>query len=71
VSEELGRTLRVAMACLENYSIIFLEGMIQPQNHWPRIKLDIFEIYFLSINFNIKFALYKVQNSKIISQIAE
>jgi len=60
------------MACLENYSVIFLEGIMQPQNHWPRIKLDIFEIYFLSIVVNIrKYALYKVQNSKIVSQIAE
>jgi hypothetical protein len=72
VNGKLGRTLRAAMACLENYSIIFMEGMIQPENHWPRIKLGIFEIYFLSIFFNIrKFALYEVQNSKIISQIAE
>jgi len=72
VNGALGRTLRAVMACLENYSIIFLEGMIQPQTHWPRIKLDIFEIYFLCILFNIrKFALYKVQNSKIISQIVE
>jgi hypothetical protein len=72
VNGELGRRLRAAMACLENYSIIFLEGMIQPQNHWSRIKLDIFEMFLLSIFFNIrKFALYKMQNSRIISQIAE